>query len=237
MKNKSLLTLSLQVVLNACPALAGTYTVSTVADNYATPVAGSLRDAINQANADPGAATINFNIPGGGTINLAASTGDDRMLPILTNSNGISIDAANGGQGAITIDGGSTSATTGDRVFFIGVPANTPAVAGGNLPSTAATSFSIANLTLQNGNARGGNGGTGKGPGGGGAGLGGAIFVNAGNLSLTNVNLSGNRAVGGNGGAASSAIGNGGGGGMGGAGGAGDSGAGVRQGAAGGCAG
>ena len=82
------------------------YTVTTLADNYTTPVAGSLRAAINLANADPGAATIVFNIAGGGTINLAASAGGDRMLPILTNPNGIAINGANGGQGAITIDGG-----------------------------------------------------------------------------------------------------------------------------------
>ena len=217
MKHKSLLALSLQVVLNASPALAGTYTVSTVADNYSTPVAGSLRDAINQANADPSVATIVFNIPGGGTINLAANAGGDRMLPIFTNPNGISIDGSNGGQGAITIDGGSTSASTGDRLFFIGVQANTPGAAGGNQPSTAATSFSVANLTLQNGNARGGaGGGSGTSNGGGGAGLGGAIFLNAGNLTLSGVTFSNNIAVGGAGSVTGSTTRSGGGGGMGG---------------------
>jgi autotransporter-associated beta strand protein len=157
---------------------AQTYTVSSTADSGA----GSLRDAISQANAFNGAATINFSITAS-TVNLSS------MLPILTNPNGITING-NGN----TINGGSTSNTTGDRVFFIGVPSNTPAAGGGFMPSTAATNWNINNLTIQNGNGRGGNGAAG------GAGLGGGVFVNAGNLSLSNVQFNNNRAIGGNGG-------------------------------------
>ena len=106
-----LLTLGLALVAGSSSARAANYTVTSLADHYTVPGAGGLRAAINLANADGSAATIDFNIPGGGTINLAASAGDDQMLPILTNPNGISIDGTNGGQGAITLDGGSTART------------------------------------------------------------------------------------------------------------------------------
>ena len=140
-----------------------TLTVTTLADNVSAPTAGSLRAALVTANADPANRyVINFSVVGGGTLTLGAQgtgPGGAAMLPILTNPSGISIDGANGGQGAITIHGGATSATTGDRIFFIGVPADTPAAAGGWLASTASTRYSISNLTLQNGNAVGGAGG------------------------------------------------------------------------------
>ena len=73
-------------------------------------------------------------------------------------------------------------------------------------------------LTLANGLAQGGDGGLGHGGGGGGAGLGGAIFLNAGTLTVSNVNFANNTAVGGNGspgfnGATTGAFGGGGGGG------------------------
>ncbi|HXU07619.1 MAG TPA: Calx-beta domain-containing protein, partial [Blastocatellia bacterium] len=60
-----------------------TFTVTTNADTGA----GSLRDAIDQANANPGTDLINFN-PGIGTINVTAIP-----LPAITE--------------AVTIDGGS----------------------------------------------------------------------------------------------------------------------------------
>ena len=187
-------------LLVAAPASA--QVVTTLADNLSTPPAGSLRAALNTANASGSAASITFNIAGGGTINLAGA------LPILRNPNGISIDGANSGQGAITIDGGSTSATTGDRIFFVGVRSSDNT----GLTATPGATWSIANLTLQNGNARGGTGGTGSNinggwsGGGGGAGLGGAIFVNEGNATLSNVQFLNNRATGGNGGSISAAV-------------------------------
>ncbi|MBK8067591.1 MAG: DUF11 domain-containing protein [Rhodanobacteraceae bacterium] len=196
--------------------------VTSLADNVASPPAGSLRAALNTANASGSAATITFNIAGGGTINLAGA------LPVLRNPNGISINGANGGQGAIVIDGGSSSATTGDRIFFLGVRGSD----GSGLTATPGATWSISNLTLQDGNARGGAGGNGSSinggwsAGGGGAGLGGAVFVNEGNATLSNVQLLTNRATGGNGGNVSAAVaegGSGGGGGMGGNGGNGGS--------------
>src|SRR5438876_60495 len=97
------------------------YSVTSLADNAGILMTGghagtladpyqdtTLRGAIVAANADLGADTILFNIAGGGKITLAS------MLPILSDPNGICIDGANGTQGAITIDGGSTSNTTGD---------------------------------------------------------------------------------------------------------------------------
>ncbi|MFT3881101.1 MAG: PEP-CTERM sorting domain-containing protein [Gemmatales bacterium] len=176
------LSFPLAMLLGAASSAWGQYVVTNLSDIGT----GSLRDAINSANSNAGPATITFSIAGGGTINL------NSMLPILTNPSGIGIDGTNGGQ-AITINGGSFGNITGDRVFFIGVPANTPAAAGGNMLDTTATNWSISNLTIQNGNARGGNGS------GGGAGLGGGIFLNAGNLTLSGVNFVNNRAVGGNG--------------------------------------
>lgn len=131
----------------------------------------SLREAIVYANSLSGAQTITIP-PGLGVITLS---GD---LPILTNP------------GGITIDGGSTSNTTGFRVFFVGVaPGEAAAATGyGSLVATTGTNWAINNLTIRNANARGGSGG------------GGGIFVNAGHLSVSGVSFSNNRAIGGDGG-------------------------------------
>ncbi len=160
-------------------ASAQTFTVTSAADSGA----GSLRDALAQANAFNGAATVNFSITNS-TINLGS------MLPILTNPNGITINGNNN-----IINGGSTSNATGDRVFFLGVSnGESAATTGfGSLQATTNTNWNISNLTIQNGNGRGGNGAAG------GAGFGGGVFLNAGHLSLSNVVLNNNRAIGGNG--------------------------------------
>lgn len=159
-----------------------------VVSNLADSGAGSLRQAMldaNAYNASSSSTSITFQPGLNGTINLAA------MLPFISQARGMSIDGAGA---SIVIDGGSSSNSTGDRVFFVGVSSD---IANANLPVTTSTNFAISNLVIQNGNARGGNGGKG---GGGGAGLGGGIFLNAGNLSLSNVVFNGNRAVGGLGG-------------------------------------
>ena len=75
-------------------------------------------------------------------------------------------------------------------------------------------SVGISELTIANGRAKGGNGGNRAG---GGAGMGGALFANAGDISLSGIQFSNNIAIGGNGGASGSSIaGAGGGGGLGG---------------------
>jgi hypothetical protein len=128
-------------------------------------------------------------------------------LPVLENPAGMTLEG-NGN----TVDGGSTSATTGYRVFFIGVSSDIAAVSP-SLTATTSTDWAINHLLIQHGNARGGDGGNGSSGGGGGAGLGGAIFVNAGQLALTDVTFAGNQANGGSGGSALSLSNSGGGGG------------------------
>jgi hypothetical protein len=192
----------------ASPAAAQTVLTVNSLNNSGS---GTLRNTIATANTTSGAVNIVFNISGGGTINLS---GD---MPALTNSGGISIDGANGGQGAITINAG------GIRPFFIGINSadNT-----GLTATATSTPFALSNLTIMNGIAVGGNGGTGNSAaGGGGAGLGGAVFVSAGTLTVSNMTFTSNQAIGGNGATGSSNFtGGGGGGGMGGSGGIGPSG-------------
>lgn len=188
----------LLMAIVAGPA-AAQFTVTTTADSGA----GSLRQAILDANQAGSAATITFN-NGLGTVTLASA------LPVLTNPNGISIDGGTGN---------SVSGNSANRIFFIGITADTTAAAGSTLTQTpAAAAFSISNLTLSNGKAAGGSAAKATDAGGGGAGLGGAIFLNAGTLSLTNVAFTGNAAVGGSGGSSTGVVtGRSGGGGMGGA--------------------
>ncbi len=99
----TLLALLVTVLPLARPALAGTFTVSSTSDSGA----GSLRNAIAQANTNAGADTITFSIPAGSVITLQSP------LPALTD-NGTTIDAptAAGGPG-ITITGSGTSVGPG----------------------------------------------------------------------------------------------------------------------------
>lgn len=111
---------------------------------------GSLRAAMTSVTAGE---TISFSASG--QITLSSE------LPEIT-ANNVIID----GGSVITIDGGSTSASTGFRPFFI-----------------SGTGAQIKNLTIQNSNARGGAGGTSNAAGGGGGGgLGGAGGSSEGNL-------------------------------------------------------
>lgn len=81
---------------------------------------------------------------------------------------------------------------------------NSNTISGANLfriffVNAAGKTIQINGLTLSNGFAQGGNGGAGFGGGGGGAGLGGAIFLNAGNLTVSNISFLNNSAHGGTG--------------------------------------
>jgi autotransporter-associated beta strand protein len=140
---------------------------------------GTLRAAIFAANAFSGPATINF---AGSPQTLSASAD----LPPINNRFGVTIN----GNGW-TLAGSSSSNATGNRGLFFGVGTGE---AFSSLQATTSTPYAINNLKLTNFRARGGDGG------GGGAGLGGAIFLNAGSLTLTGVTLGSNRAIGGNGG-------------------------------------
>lgn len=153
-------------------AQAQTFTVSNTNDGGA----GSLRQAIADANATTGA-TITFSSAiAGQTITLGSE------LPLILGNNTI----INGGNENITINGANLY-----RVFFIG--------GAGQAGEPASTTATIENLTISGAKAQGGASG---GTGGGGAGLGGAIFVSStASLTLSNVNLSSNAATGGNGGA------------------------------------
>jgi uncharacterized membrane protein len=90
----------------AQPALAATFTVTSLAD---TSAAGTLRWAITQANASAGADTINFNITSAQpwTINVTSA------LPALTDQAGVTIDGSVGGVTKIEIRGGGTVAGQG----------------------------------------------------------------------------------------------------------------------------
>ncbi len=72
------LPLALVLLISALPAGAATYTVSNTADSGA----GSLRQAILDANANPGADTIAFDIPGSGIHTITPLT----ALPAITQS-------------------------------------------------------------------------------------------------------------------------------------------------------
>ena len=82
-------------------ALAATFTVTSLADSGA----GSLRAAITQANASPGADTITFTVAG--TITVASS------LPALTDQAGVTINGSVGGVPKIEIRGNGTVAGQG----------------------------------------------------------------------------------------------------------------------------
>ncbi|MEI9806048.1 MAG: hypothetical protein WDN48_18790 [Pseudolabrys sp.] len=178
--------LSAPLLIFGSQTLAATFTVTNTNDSGA----GSLRQAMADANASAGADTIKFALGAPGQINLSSA------LPALVDVSGVTIDGSNQGSGAVTINGGGQN-----RIFFV-----------------YQGDTSISDLTLANGRAQGGAGGTGNKGGGGGMGAGGAIFVNGGTTSITNVLFTDNQAAGGSGGGSGGTA-AGGGGGLGGSGG------------------
>src|SRR5215217_2364555 len=106
-------------VVLASPAWAATYTVTNNADSGA----GSLRQAIVDANATTGVAdTINFDLGSAATITLTSE-----QLPTITDAGGLTID---GGSADITISGANQY-----RVFEVGSDAK----------------LTVSNLTVANG--------------------------------------------------------------------------------------
>jgi autotransporter-associated beta strand protein len=158
--------------------------------------AGSLRQAIADANTAGGTSTITFSTgyTSGATILLSSE------LPTITTN--------------VTINGNGfnpiISGNTAYRPFLIGDAGQNTSGSGTDSHTYAVT---LQNLSVTAGTAQGGNGADG---GGGGAGLGGAVLVTSnGALTLSNVSLTSNQAKGGAGTAATINS-SGGGGGMGG---------------------
>ncbi|HET9212178.1 MAG TPA: choice-of-anchor Q domain-containing protein [Thermoanaerobaculia bacterium] len=119
--------LALGVGLGLAPAAdAATFTVTNLNDSGA----GSLRDAIGQANAAAGADTINFQAGLTGTITLTSG-----QLSIID-----SVDIQGPGAAALAVDGNNAS-----RVFYLY-----------NQPATI--DVTISGLTIQNGNSFAGGG-------------------------------------------------------------------------------
>lgn len=185
----------LAALLFAVPLSAATFTVTNANDSGS----GSLRDAIDQAEAAAGADVIEFNIGAATPIELSTmdlTKGYGKTALVIDSE--IVIDASSS-VFAVTIT--RPAAAPEMRLFGIG-------------PNAMVT---MTGLTLDGGIARGGNGGAGSNAlyaGGGGAGMGGAIYIYQGELTLQNCTLSNNQAIGGSGDSAStSANPNGGGGG------------------------
>ena len=155
--------------LLASPALlAATYQVTNIGDSGA----GSLRDAINQANANPGADTITFSSSVTGTIGLTSGTlliTDDLDIQgpgaaaLTVDGSGISVPLTggrhHGGKGENGKSGGSATngvPGTGTSVFTVG--SGSPP--GGNATQQAQASFtvSISGLTISGGTSTDGGG-------------------------------------------------------------------------------
>ena len=104
-----LVQLILTIAFLTGAAQATTYTVTTLADNGA----GSLRQAILDANASFGADTINFNIPGSGVRSIFPQIGE---LPEITDS--------------LTINGATQPGYTGNPLIEINGSALTGQLSG-----------------------------------------------------------------------------------------------------------
>ncbi len=158
-RKRTIITLLTTALILACGAVASQFWRSVEASVVA-PMAtinitslsdsgpGSLREAINQANANPGADTIS--LPAGMTITITTRDSQNDYgfngLPSITSQ--ITIE----GNGA-TIARGSAAGTPSFRLFHV--------APGGNL--------TLRNVVLSNGLAQGGKGGFGGIGGGGGA--------------------------------------------------------------------
>jgi parallel beta-helix repeat protein len=114
---------SLGIAALAPSAHAATFTVTNLADSGA----GSLRDAVAQANTNPGADVITFQSGLTGTILL--TTGQLKMYE--------SVDVQGPGAAVITVNGNSSG-----RVFYVYTPGNAPV-----------NDFTISGLTITNGAA------------------------------------------------------------------------------------
>ncbi|MCE9604369.1 MAG: autotransporter domain-containing protein [Planctomycetia bacterium] len=151
------------------------YVVTSATDNGLGNTAGTLSNAILQANATGGTITFNLLPAANNTVTLTGS-----MYGITANVGAITIDG-----GGVTIDG------QGQYQAFV--------------VNSSINIVNFKNLTINRGLAQGGAGGNGNGGGGGGLGGGGAIYVDqqaTAGIGIQNVNFTNNVAAGGAGGSA-----------------------------------
>lgn len=206
---------ALGVGLCALPAHAATYTVSNLNDSSA----GSLRQAIVDANKDANADTIVFGASARGTIALTSGQLTISQSVTITGPGAQLLALSGGGRsrlfniatGAVTsmsgltLSGGSVVGKTGGVVQLGGQPGGE---ARGGAILNAGT-LSLKNMVLSQNSATGGagasagpgteDGGGSTSAGRGGTARGGAIY-NGGTLSLADTRLENNSAVGGRGG-------------------------------------
>ena len=168
-----LIALVFSALMPATTAHAATFTVTNLNDSGA----GSLRQAITDANTAAGADTITFGVSG--TIVLGS------QLPDITDASGLTMDGA--GQ-TVTISGGNAV-----RVLWVNasLTLNNLTIANG-YSGNGSGIFNGGTLTITNSAFSGNH-----------ADNGGGIFNNAGTLTITNSTFSGNSAGGDGGGIAS----------------------------------
>ena len=116
-------------VLSSASAGAGTFTVTNTNDSGA----GSLRQAMLDANANPGDDVITFNIPGGGVQTITPASALPGATEVTIDGytqpgSSANTNAPDQGTNAvivIEIDGTNTGITQGSAVFIIGPPGGT----------------------------------------------------------------------------------------------------------------
>ena len=134
---KKIFTILVLLVGSVLGGYAATYTVTNTNDSGA----GSLRQAIIDANASVGADIINFNIPGGGTFTISPTS----ALPAI--SDGVTIDGlsqpgANAGSPKIVLSGSSAGANVNGLTISTG--ANNSVIKGLVINGFTGNGISIA---------------------------------------------------------------------------------------------
>ena len=217
--------LLLAVTLLGLRSYAATYVVSTTNDSGS----GSLRQAILDANSNPGDDTIQIDVAGilvfstplpqiTGNTTLAGQGAD---LPTLSGADRLQVLATAPGttnvlSGLTIANGWASNNIHGAGISNSGVltlvdcaVVNNHTVAGLGGGIYNAGDLTILNSTIASNSVRGGNGFGGPpysgddpsaGYGGGGGGLGGGLFSMSGTVIISNSTVVGNRAIGGNGG-------------------------------------
>jgi hypothetical protein len=130
----------------ATPAQATTFTVTILDDSGA----GSLRQAITDANSSSGADTIEFQSGLAGTITL------DSKLPAITDADGLTID---GGSADITVDGNNAVRSGFEVTSGTALTVNNLTIARGRDPISGGAIANFGELEITNSTLSGNNAG------------------------------------------------------------------------------